>query len=139
MIATHNSISADAAHRLVGLVRDHAEARGWRVAACVVDAQGNSLASLRMDGALPAILDFAGDKAFTAATMRQPTTDFHAQMESSDRLRMGAGSRARLLVWGGGLPIRHQGQVVGAIGVSGADEGDDIACAKAALEQLALG
>lgn len=139
MIATLTSISADTAHRLVGLARDHATANGWRVAICVVDVQGNPLASLRMDGALPAILEFAGDKAFTAASMRKPTTDFYTQMDSDGRLRMGAGSRTRLLVWGGGLPIRYLGQVIGAIGVSGAEEGEDIECAQVALDRLGLG
>jgi uncharacterized protein GlcG (DUF336 family) len=47
-------------------------------------------------------------------------------------------NRPRLLTWGGGVPVRVDGQVVGAVGVSGGPEDDDIACARAALAALNL-
>lgn len=93
---------------------------------------------LRMDGTTPPILEFALDKAFTAATMRRSTEAFHQRMESSPSLRLGLGNRPRLMVWGGGLPIVHDGQVIGGIGASGASDMDDIACATHALRAAGL-
>ncbi len=137
IIARH-SLSAAAALRLAQLACDYAESRGWSIAVCVVDAQGTVLACLRMDAAAPAILDYAGDKAFSAATMRRPTRDIFAHLEASPRLLAGAVGRPRLLLWGGGLPIQHEGQTIGAIGVSGAEEDEDIDCARTALAALGM-
>ena len=59
-------------------------------------------------------------------------------MTSAPSLTLGFQNRPRLMVWGGGLPIFHEGRAVGALGVSGAQEAEDIACAKAALAALGL-
>jgi uncharacterized protein GlcG (DUF336 family) len=48
---------------------------------------------------------------------------------------MGLSTRERLLTWGGGLPILHDGACVGGIGVSGAQDFEDIACARVALAE----
>lgn len=139
MIHEARSVSAEAALRLVQAARDHAVRNGWNVAVAVVDSQGLPLAALRMDGATPPILDFASDKAFTAATMRRSTTAFFERMDSLPALKLGLANRQRLAVWGGGLPIVHEGRVIGGIGVSGATDEDDIACARAALAAQGLG
>jgi uncharacterized protein GlcG (DUF336 family) len=139
MIVQSQSIDAATALRLVQDTFAEAGRNGWRIAAAVVDPQGVPLASARMDHVAPPILEFALDKAFTAATMRRTTEAFFSRMEESPALRMGLANRARLIVWGGGLPIVHGGQVVGGIGVSGAKDFEDIACAKAALAQAGLG
>ena len=74
------SISAAEALELVRKVADHAQSREWNVAVAVTDVHGNALASLRMDRAAPPILDFAQDKAYTAATMRRSTEAFAKRM-----------------------------------------------------------
>ena len=51
---------------------------------------------------------------------------------------VGVGTRARLLTWAGGLPIFADGVCVGGIGVSGAKDHEDLACAHAALEAAGL-
>lgn len=139
MLHRIETLSARAALRLVEGVMAHATANGWAVAVAVVDAQGVPLAALRMDGVPPPIVDFAADKAFTAATMRRATAAFAERMLGSDSLRLGFTNRARLAVWGGGLPVVAEGRVVGGIGVSGAQDHEDIACAEAALAALGLG
>jgi len=101
--------------------------------------QGQVIASARMDGVTPPILGFAEDKAFTAATMRRSTAAFAERMGSSPSLTLGLSTRTRLLPWGGGLPVVHEGQVIGGIGVSGGKDFEDIACAEAALSQAGLG
>jgi uncharacterized protein GlcG (DUF336 family) len=60
-------------------------------------------------------------------------------MNSSPALGMGLSNRSRLLVWGGGVPVRAEGEVIGGIGVSGSSEEDDVACAQAALTACGLG
>ncbi len=134
--ALHLSITASAALELVTLARDHAMSHGWEIAVSIVDMHGIELACLRMDGAAPAILGFAGDKAYTALSLSQPSDAVFAEFEHAPRLRMGATGRGRILVWGGGVPIRQAGRIIGAIGVSGAAEADDIACARAALRGI---
>ncbi len=139
MIVTRPMISSETALRLVQSAVAEAQRNGWSVAVCVVDPHGQMLAAARMDDATPPVLEFAQDKAFTAATMRRATAAFSERMHSSPALKLGFSNRARLMVWGGGLPITHEGSVVGGIGVSGAQDFEDIACAELALRAEGLG
>lgn len=139
MLVSHVTLSAATALRLVGAAVAEAERNGWRVAVAVVDPSGLPIAAVRMDQATPPILEFAQDKAYTAATMRRSTEAHFGRMTSSPSLTLGFQNRPRLMVWGGGLPIVHDGRVVGGIGVSGAKDFEDVACAEAALAQEGLG
>ena len=127
------SVSSAVAHELVALSCGRAAEDGLAVAAAVVDAQGIVLALLRMDGVAPPVAEFALDKAFTAATMRRTTAAFAERMGGSPSLTLGLSTRSRLLAWGGGLPVLKDGRVVGGLGVSGAKDHEDIACARHAL------
>lgn len=131
-------LASATAMQLVQAAVGHAAGNGWKVAVCVVDPAGAPLASWRMDEVTPPIAEFAADKAYTAATMRRSTAAFFERMDGSASLRLGLANRDRLLVWGGGLPIFHAGKVIGGIGVSGAQDFEDIACAQTALEQAGL-
>ena len=139
MITKLASISSAAAADLVRIAIGEAERNGWSVAVCVTDPHGAILAAQRMDQATPPILDFARDKAMTAATMRKSTQAFAERMASSPSLTLGLSTRQGLLAWGGGLPIVADGAVVGGIGVSGARDHEDIACAEQALTALGMG
>ena len=138
MIVTRPQLSSDAALRLVQAAVAHAGANGWSVCVAVVEPGGTPLALWRMDGVAVPVVDFALDKAYTAATLKRSTEAFFDRMETSPSLRLGLANRARLMVWGGGLPVFHDGEVVGGIGVSGAKDFEDIACAKAAIQALGL-
>lgn len=127
----------DSAARMVATAIAHAEANGWTVAVAVLDPSGNVLASGRMDGAAPPILDFATDKAFTA-TLGKTSLAFGERMAQLKSLELGVATRNRLLTWEGGLPIREDGVLIGAIGVSGASGHEDAACARAAIEAEGL-
>lgn len=133
MIQQIESLSCVCALDLLDAALARANADSLSVAVCLCDAQGHVLASARMDGVTPPILTFAEDKAYTAATMRRTTSAFAERMASSHSLTLGLSTRQRLLPWGGGLPIVNQGKVIGGIGVSGAKDFEDIACAEAAL------
>jgi uncharacterized protein GlcG (DUF336 family) len=133
------TLSADTAIALVQAVVAEAARQGLRIAVCACDAQGHDLVTLRMDAVTPPILGFARDKAYTAATMRRSTAAFAERMGSSPSLSLGLSTRPRLLPWGGGVPVVMDGRVIGGLGVSGATDAEDIACAEAALATLGLG
>ena len=136
MIVHKSSLSSAAARTLVDAAVRYAGENGLAIAVAAVDCEGAVLALQRMDGVHASIADFALDKAYTAASAGVSTQDFFTRMDSSPSLRLGLMSRARLLVWGGGLPVRSGGVLLGGIGVSGSREEDDVACARHAIEAL---
>ena len=81
----------------------------------------------------PQLVEFALDKAYTSGTLRKSSKDFGERMASSTTLTLGLGSRDRFLAWGGGVPILEGANCIGGLGVSGAQEHEDIACAEAAI------
>lgn len=130
-------ISYASAARLRDAVLEHASNNGWSVAVAILDPWGAVVTSARMDGVPAPILEFAADKAYTA-TLGKTTRAFFDRMSSSPELTLGLQTRPRLCAWDGGLPIRENGALIGAIGVSGAAGHEDVDCAEAALSKLGL-
>jgi uncharacterized protein GlcG (DUF336 family) len=83
-------------------------------------------------------VEIAMDKAYTAAGFGFPTRDWMPAIAGDDALRIGLPLRPRLVVFGGGLPIREHGVLIGGIGVSGGSAEQDEACARAGLAALGL-
>ncbi len=96
--------------------------RGVFPVAAVVDAGGELVYLWRPDGAQVASVGVATDKARTAAIYRRPSKDFEEQAAGG---RASALHLARAVPLQGGIPILHGGEVVGAIGVSGASSADE--------------
>ena len=138
MIIQMASLSCAAARQIVEAALAEAARQGLTVAVSVVDVQGHPLASARMEGATPPILTFAEDKAYTAATMRRGTAAYAERMAARPSLVLGLSTRERLLPWGGGVPAVLDGHVVGGVGVSGATEPEDVACAEAGLRAVGM-
>ena len=87
-----------------------------------------------MDGASIPTIEIAQNKAYTAL-FGVSTQDFFNFIQGDPSLLAGIPTLTRVAAWGGGFPIRVDGEVVGAIGVSGAPTVEnDIECASAALE-----
>lgn len=118
---------------------DKCLADGYRVSATVVDQGGNIRAVLRQDGAGPHTVDSSRKKAYTSASMKEPTAklaDLVAKMPAVQGLQH---MNDHILLLGGGLPIKIDGQVVGGIGVGGAPGGHlDAACAQAGLRSIGV-
>ncbi len=114
----------------------HAEALGVHIHVAVVDRAGLPLAYLRMNGAFLHSESIAQDKAYTAASFGFPTRQWLEVLGDNPRLQIGLPARERLVVIGGGLPILFNGECIGGIGVSGASEAQDEACAEAGLQAL---
>ena len=112
---------------------------GIRVNIAIVDSGGNLAAFLRMPGAFLHSIDIAIDKAYTAAGFGLPTAAWtEALATHSPAVRAGIPMRPRMVCFGGGLPIRHEGRVIGGIGVSGGTEHEDETCARAGLSAIGL-
>jgi uncharacterized protein GlcG (DUF336 family)/uncharacterized cupin superfamily protein len=118
-------------------VRQAATDRGVAPVAVVVDAAGEPVYLWRPDAAQVASVAVATDKARTAAIYRRPSKDFEDQASNG---RPSALHLARAVPLQGGVPILHEGHVVGAVGVSGAssaDEDQELAMAGAAAAHAA--
>lgn len=132
------AISCDAAAAAVQGAVAHARALGIRINVAVTDPQGVLMAFLRMPGAFLHSIDIAIDKAYTAASFGFPTSQWKEALASDETLRLGLPQRPRLVVFGGGLPVREAGGVIGGIGVSGGTAEQDEECARAGLTALGL-
>jgi uncharacterized protein GlcG (DUF336 family) len=133
------TVTAAAAHAAVAAAVAHAERLGIRINAAVVDAGGTLAAFLRMPGAFVHSVDIAIDKAYTAAGFGFPTSRWRAIVEGDPLLHMGLNQRPRLVMFGGGLPLKDGEALIGGIGVSGGSAEQDEACAQAGLEAIAAG
>jgi uncharacterized protein GlcG (DUF336 family) len=104
----------------------------------VVDESGVLKALMRMDGAPLLSVQVAQDKAYTAAGFGLPTDQWHEFIKNDPPLAAGATSGiARLVVFGGGYPIKVADRIVGGIGVSGGHYSKDMEVARAGLAVIA--
>jgi uncharacterized protein GlcG (DUF336 family) len=129
----------EAATAAVAAAARWADEAGIKVNIAVVDAGGNLAAFLRMPGAFLHSIDIAIDKAYTAAGFGLPTGAWtEALATHSPAVRSGIRMRPRMVCFGGGLPLRHEGRLLGGLGVSGGSELEDEACARAGLVAIGL-
>lgn len=132
-----NSISSAAALAAVQAAVEHGRSIGKAVVAAVVDVGGDLMASLRADRAFAASVGIAKDKAYTAAVFGVATDELGKALSANETLREGLALRPGVVLFAGGVPIFEGGDLIGAIGVSGGSEDDDLACAKAGISALA--
>ncbi len=113
------------------------KADGYKVTATVVDRMGVVRALLRGDGAGPHTVDSSSKKAYTAASLRRPTSELAELITKVPTLQALRDMNDRVLILGGGLPIEINGEVVGGIGVGGAPGAHlDDACSQAGLDAI---
>ncbi|MDX6313793.1 MAG: hypothetical protein QOF84_1251 [Streptomyces sp.] len=127
------SISSELAQKMVDAAVAKARELGVSENVTVLDDGGNLKAFSRMDGAPILSIEMAHNKAYTAL-FGVSTQEFFNFIQGDPSLLAGIPTLARVAAWAGGFPIKVGGEVVGAIGVSGAPTMDsDIACASASL------
>ena len=113
---------------------------GVRINVAVLDCSGLLVSFLRMPGAPLHSHDIAIDKAYTAVSFGLPTNLWNDELKThSEGAQKGLVLRPRFTIFGGGLPIRVNGELIGGIGVSGASEAQDVQCAQAGLTAIGLG
>ncbi|HST09491.1 MAG TPA: heme-binding protein, partial [Terriglobales bacterium] len=132
-VVTKHSISSELAQKMVDQAVAKASQMGVAENIAILDDGGNLKAFSRMDGAPILSIEIAQNKAYTAL-FGVPTQDFFNFIQRDPSLLAGIPTLARVAAYGGGFPIKVGGEVVGAIGVSGAPTVQhDVDCAKAAL------
>jgi len=128
-----HSISLELAQKMVDAAVAKAREIGVSENVVILDDGGNLKAFGRMDGAPIPTIEMAQNKAYTAL-LGVPTQDFFNFIQSDLSLLAAIPTHARMAAWGGGFPVKVNGEVVGAIGVSGAPTvQNDVDCARAAL------
>jgi glc operon protein GlcG len=120
------------AQTVLQAAKESAQQRRAPSAIAVVDPAGDLLAFQRMDGVRAASADLAIEKARTAARLQRPTEEIE---ESINRGRT-AFVTAGIVALRGGMPIRVNGEVVGAVGVAGLSKETDTGIANAAAAAL---
>jgi uncharacterized protein GlcG (DUF336 family) len=131
-----HSISSELAQKMA----DAAVAKARQLGVCenvaILDDGGNLKAFSRMDGAPILCIEMAQNKAYTAL-FGVSTQEFFDFIQGDPLLLAGIPTLARVAAWGGGFPIKVGGEVVGAIGLSGAPTvQNDVDCARAALSLI---
>lgn len=128
------SVSLDEAREVIAGGERKAQEIDQPANIAVVDSGGNLVAHARMDGAWIGSVDIAINKAFTARAFDTPTGEL-ADYAQPGRQFYGihVSNDARVIIFAGGIPIQHDGQVVGAVGVSGGTSDQDQTVAEAAV------
>ena len=103
----------------------------------VADSGGNLIAHVRMDGAWIGSIDISIKKAFTARAFDIATKDLATHSQSGGQFfGIHASNDGRVMVFAGGVPLKRDGKIVGAIGVSGGSGEQDHAVAEAGAAAL---
>ena len=131
------SISLAAAQSIVEAALREAESVGIKVCVAVLDESGQLKAFVRQDGAALVTIRSSQDKAFTAVGFGIPSHAWYPMIKDDPALLHGVPtSIERVVIYGGGLPIKVDGQVVGAVGVGGGTHQQDRQIAEAGLRAL---
>ncbi|MFI8770027.1 GlcG/HbpS family heme-binding protein [Streptomyces sp. R-07] len=116
--STHLTI--EAATKAAQATLDAAEKENQRVSVAVVDRNGNTLVTLRGDGAGPQSYESAVKKAYTAVSWNAPTSELAKRLTNAPTLKDIPGT----LFLAGGAPVTAKGAPIAGIGVAGAPSGD---------------
>ena len=129
------AITLEQAKEVVAGAEAEAQQNNWPVVIAIVDTGGNLVMLQRLDNAQFGSLEVARQKAWSAAAFRRPTKVFEEAIAGG-----GAGLRILSLAGAapleGGIPIAVDGQIVGAIGVSGVTSQQDAQIAQAGIDSL---
>ncbi|GAA4846660.1 heme-binding protein [Kitasatospora terrestris] len=132
--AETSHLTIDAATRAAQATLDAAEQAGQHVSVAVVDRNGNTIVTLRGDGAGPQSYESAQRKAYTAVSWNAPTSELAKRLAQAPNLKDIPGT----LFLGGGAPVQLKGAPIAGIGVAGAPSGDqDEQFAQAGVAELA--
>jgi uncharacterized protein GlcG (DUF336 family) len=131
------SIGSELAHQVIAAAEAKAREIGTPMVIAVCDESGVLKAFSRMDGAALLSVKSAQDKAYTAVGFGMSTDAWHDFIKDDPPLAAGAvGGIDRLVIFGGGYPIKLGDSVVGAIGVSGGHYSQDMEVAQAGLSAV---
>src|SRR5258708_38531407 len=113
------------AMKIIAAIQAELDKDGRGAAVAVADEHGELIALARTDGCPLPSHNNANNKAFTSARERKESKSIGNSSKEKGWPMTNFGD-LRYTAWGGGVPIEYQGQIVGAVGVSGGPEGEDI-------------
>ncbi len=134
---TTQTIEYSEARQIIDRIVEKALAMKKAATIAVADSHGELLAFARMDGAPVSCIRIAANKAWTAARERKPTQDIGDRVRHPEKGHdIAYYGDPRYVGWGGGLPMWKDGQVIGAVAVSGLTSSEDAALAKFGIELI---
>src|SRR3954464_12834551 len=120
------------ARKIIAAAEKKAEQRAQPMNIAVADAGGNLVSHVRMDGAWLGSVDISIKKAYTSRAFDITTKDLATHSQSGGQFfGIHASNDGRIMIFAGGIPLKRDGKVVGAIGVSGGSGEQDHAVAEA--------
>ncbi|MDD7967522.1 GlcG/HbpS family heme-binding protein [Actinomycetospora lemnae] len=124
------------ARRMLDAGLAEADAIGQPMNVAIVDAGGHLVAFARQDGAIRASIDISQRKAATAILMEAPTAALMELVQPGAELYGLEQTAGGMVVFGGGIPVHRDGELVGAVGVSAGSAEQDVRVAEAAVAAL---
>ncbi len=120
------------ARRIIAAAEKKADEIGQPMNIAVADAGGNLVAHVRMDNAWLGSVDISIKKAWTSRAFDITTKDLGENSQSGDQFfGIHASNNGKVMIFAGGIPLKMDGKVVGAIGVSGGGGEQDHSVAEA--------
>jgi len=125
-------VTLEDARRIIAAAERKAKDLGQPMNIAVADSGGNLVAHVRMDEAWIGSIDISINKAWTAKAFDIATKDLATHSQSGDQFfGIHASNHGRVMIFAGGIPLKKDGNVVGAVGVSGGSGAQDHAVAEA--------
>ena len=125
-------ITLNDARRVIAAAELKAAAIGQPMNIAIADAGGNLISHVRMDGAWIGSIDISIKKAYTSRAFNIATKDLAEHSQSGNQFfGIHASNDGKIMIFAGGIPLKKDGVVVGAIGVSGGSGEQDHAVAEA--------
>ena len=132
-IDADSDLSLEKARKIVRVGEKKAKEMNLSAVFTIVNSEGNLIIEERMDNAILVSIDVAYKKAYTAAALKLNTEDLTALVQPG-AMFYGLQSDPKYIVFGGGMLLKVNGKIVGAVGASGGTAQEDIEIAKACVE-----
>ena len=131
--STENNLSLEKARKIIRAGEKKAKEMNLSAVFAVVNSEGNLIIEEKMDNAILVSVEVAYKKAYTAAALKLNTEDLTALVQPG-AMFYGLQSDPKYIVFGGGMLLKVNGKIVGAVGVSGGTAQEDIEIAKACVK-----
>jgi uncharacterized protein GlcG (DUF336 family) len=137
LITGENMIQLADARRIIAAAEKKATEIGQPMNIAVADAGGNLITHVRMDNAWLGSIDISIKKAWTSRAFDIATKDLAEHSQSGNQFfGIHASNDGKVMIFAGGIPLKKDGKVIGAIGVSGGSGEQDHAVAEAGAAAL---
>ncbi|HEY4355289.1 MAG TPA: heme-binding protein [Acidobacteriaceae bacterium] len=127
-------ITLEDARRIIAAAEKKAKEIGQPMNIAVADGGGNLVSHVRMDGAWIGSIDISIKKAYTSRAFDIATADLATHSQSGNQFfGIHASNDGKIMIFAGGIPLKKDGEVVGAVGISGGSGEQDHAVAEAGV------